>query len=65
MYAAFFLLYSLTFSVSTDHRCTIDPNGGCVGGFAAVDQGSGIDPDGAHVSGVDPNGGGGAMDPNG
>ena len=24
------------FSVRGDHRCTIDPNGGCVSGFAGV-----------------------------
>ena len=68
MYALIFLLYSLTFSIHAaagDHRCTIDPNGGCVGGLATNDQGSGIDPDGARVRlstsgdkglGVDPNG---------
>jgi len=27
-----------------DHRCTIDPNGGCVGGFSNTDGRSILDP---------------------
>jgi hypothetical protein len=29
---------------SSDHRCTIDPNGGCVGDFANTDGRSILDP---------------------
>ncbi len=57
------LLFSLTLASSTDHRCTIDPNGsGCVGGLSASTDGRSIlDPIGGTATtdrgaGLDPDG---------
>lgn len=58
---------SLTFggirSNDADHRCTIDPNGGCVGGFSNTDGRSILDPIGGTATASSDRGAG--LDPDG